>query len=218
MWIIGIPALALFPLHITDLLILRFYKVFVIFCIVMKLHSSYPPKNSLCSTCWLLCLRVILYQTEGFLTLWKRSQKRMRFRSLLSLAWSGEHWEDWKHSASQTLSITSFLIAHIQYSTHTMYIPYLGHTVYSTTISCCLTLTRKKDTPYVLRDLANFTYFTFASISVISPQLLCSYKLNSIKHKKRKKRKKVCTTDSHIQLSMPFSHITHKALITLKIF
>lgn len=38
-----------------------------------------------------------------------------------------------------------------------------------------LTFTRKKDTPYVIRDLASFTYFTLASISVISPQVLCSW-------------------------------------------
>lgn len=37
-----------------------------------------------------------------------------------------------------------------------------------------LTLTRKKETPYVRRERASLTYFTFASISVISPQFLCS--------------------------------------------
>lgn len=42
-----------------------------------------------------------------------------------------------------------------------------------------LTFTRKKDTPYVCRDLASFTYFTFASISVISPQFLWSWTNNS---------------------------------------
>lgn len=49
-----------------------------------------------------------------------------------------------------------------------------------------LTFTRKNDTPYVCRDLASFTYFTLASISVISPQLLWS-----------------CTGNSHIST---FSH------------
>lgn len=42
------------------------------------------------------------------------------------------------------------------------------------------TFTKKKDTPYVLRDLASFTYFTLASISVISPQALCSCQIQEV--------------------------------------
>lgn len=70
--------------------------------------------------------------------------------------------------------------------------------------SSSLTFTKKKDTPYVLRDRASFTYFTFASISVISPQLLCSYESERGHFKKEKKK---CTTDPQIRLNMLFSRV-----------